>query len=130
MAPRASAGPKPMAASTCEGWTLPEEQAAPEETATPSRSSAITAVSAFTPGTANKVVLGSRSASAPKTTASGETRFNSLSKRSRSSDTCRCSSASAPHAAAAADQRIGQMQRLGADDQRPGTLGAAQLVAR
>ena len=55
-----------MAASTCEGWTLPEEQAAPEDTATPSRSKAMTAVSAFMPGTANSVVLGSRSASAPK----------------------------------------------------------------
>ena len=39
-----------MAASTCEGCTLPEEQAAPEDTATPSRSKAITAVSAFMPG--------------------------------------------------------------------------------
>ena len=60
-APRASAGATPMAASTCEGWTLPDEQAAPEDTATPSRSKAMTAVSAFMPGTANRVVLGRRS---------------------------------------------------------------------
>src|SRR4029079_19708662 len=31
-APRASSGGTPMAASTCEGWTLPEEQAAPDDT--------------------------------------------------------------------------------------------------
>ena len=49
-----------MAASTCEGATLPDEQAAPDDTATPSRSKAITAVSAFMPDTANSVVLGSR----------------------------------------------------------------------
>src|SRR5207237_10543485 len=50
MAPRASAGATPIVASTCDGWTLPDEHAAPEETATPSRSKAITAVSAFMPG--------------------------------------------------------------------------------
>ena len=37
-APRASSGGTPMAASTWEGWTLPDEQAAPEDTAMPSRS--------------------------------------------------------------------------------------------
>ena len=58
-----------MAASTCEGLTLPDEQAEPEDTAIPLRSKAIMAVSAFSPGTANKVVLGSRSACAPKITA-------------------------------------------------------------
>src|SRR2546428_12219845 len=42
-AARASCAGTPMAESTCEGWTLPEEQAAPEETAIPSRSNAITA---------------------------------------------------------------------------------------
>jgi hypothetical protein len=47
-----------MAASTWEGCTLPEEQAAPEETAMPSRSKAMTAVSAFMPATANNVVFG------------------------------------------------------------------------
>src|SRR5258708_33334147 len=62
----------PMAESTCEGWTLPDEQAAPEETAIPSRSNAITAVSAFIPGAANRVVLGGRSAAAPQMTTSGE----------------------------------------------------------
>ena len=41
---------------------MPDEQAAPDETAMPSRSKAIMAVSAFMPGTANRVVFGSRSA--------------------------------------------------------------------
>src|SRR3984893_7490268 len=63
-AARAKGAATPIAASTWEVWTLPEEQAAPEETAVPSRSKAMTAVSAFRPGTANKVVLGSRSTSA------------------------------------------------------------------
>src|SRR5260370_10962842 len=48
----ASCAGTPMAESTCEGWTLPDEQAAPEETAIPSRSNAITAVSALIPGAA------------------------------------------------------------------------------
>src|SRR5262249_32585014 len=59
-APAASAGATPMALSTCEAVTLPDEQAAPDEAAIPARSRAIRAVSAFWPGTANKVVLGSR----------------------------------------------------------------------
>src|SRR5436190_23190579 len=69
---RARCGGTPMAASTCDGWTLPEEQAAPADTATPSRSNAMTAVSAFIPGTANNVVLGSRSDSVAKMTTPGE----------------------------------------------------------
>ena len=59
-APWASSLPNPMAARTCEGWTLPDEQAEPEDTAIPPRSKPITAVSAFSPGTVNRVVLGSR----------------------------------------------------------------------
>src|SRR5215468_12128278 len=70
-AARASGGDTPMALSTCEGCTLPDEQAAPDDTATPSRSNRITAVSAFRPGTVNRVVLGSRSAAAPKIVTSG-----------------------------------------------------------
>src|SRR5262249_60254888 len=54
-AARASCGGTPMAESTWEGCTLPEEQAAPEETATPSRSNAMTAVSALLPGNPNRV---------------------------------------------------------------------------
>src|SRR5215468_143704 len=61
-APAASAGGTPMALSTWEAATLPEEQAEPEDAAIPARSRPIRAVSALTPGTANKVVLGSRSA--------------------------------------------------------------------
>jgi len=57
-APRASSPATPMAASTWDGATLPDEQAEPEETATPSRSKAITRVSALAPGIATSVVLG------------------------------------------------------------------------
>src|SRR5262247_2450493 len=64
-APRANSGATPMAASTCDGATLPDEQAAPDDTATPSRSKAITAVSAFRPGTLKRVVFGSRADAAP-----------------------------------------------------------------
>ena len=63
-----------MAASTCEGATLPDEQAAPDDTATPSRSKPISRVSAFAPGIATSVVLGMRSASAPKMTVCGVAR--------------------------------------------------------
>ena len=55
-----------MAARTCEGWTLPDEQAEPEDTAIPPRSKPITAVSAFIPGTVNSVVFGSRGTSLRK----------------------------------------------------------------
>ena len=61
-APRAKAGATPMAASTCEGATLPDEQAEPDDTATPSRSKAMIAVSAYMPSAVNSVVLGTRSA--------------------------------------------------------------------
>ncbi len=44
----ASASLTPIARRTCDGFTLPDEQAEPELTITPSRSSAITAVSAAT----------------------------------------------------------------------------------
>ena len=63
-------GATPIAASTCDFATLPDEQAEPEETAMPSRSKAISRVSANMPGWAKQVVLGSRSASLPKITAS------------------------------------------------------------
>ena len=57
------------------GRAAPCRRSRPRRTtrATPSRSKAITGVSAFMPGTANSVVLGSRSASAPKITACGAT---------------------------------------------------------
>ena len=66
-APWASSRPNPMASRTCEGWTLPDEQAEPEDTAIPPRSKPITAVSAFSPGTVNRVVLGRRGASSENT---------------------------------------------------------------
>ncbi len=91
--PRASSGTTPMAARTCEGWTLPDEQAAPDDTATPARSKAITAVSALMPGTANRVVLGRRSAADPKITIPGEAAsrldFQPVPKRAHSRTGCR-----------------------------------------
>jgi len=65
-APRASAAGTPMAASTWDAATLPEEQAAPDDTAKPAKSRPITAVSALAPGTATSVVFGSRSVELPK----------------------------------------------------------------
>ena len=61
----ATAGDTPMARSTGDRVTLPEEQAAPALTQTPARSSAMTCVSALTPGMEMQVVLGSRATDAP-----------------------------------------------------------------
>src|SRR3712207_8026562 len=52
----------PMASSTCDRLTFPDEQAEPEDRATPARSKAINAVSALRPGMAKAKVLGNRSA--------------------------------------------------------------------
>src|SRR6476646_1716034 len=82
-APRESEGSTPIAASTCDACTLPDEHAEPEETAIPLRSKAIIAVSAFRPGTANNVVLGRSGTPAPKTTAWGVAALRSDSSRSR-----------------------------------------------
>ena len=60
-----------MAASTCEGVTLPEEQAEPEDSATPSTSKAATMVSAERPGRAKAIVLPTRAASQPNMATSG-----------------------------------------------------------
>src|SRR6202044_2524347 len=78
-APRVREGETPRAARTWEGWTLPDEQAAPDDTAMPSRSKEITAVSAFMPSAAKRVVLGSRSAAAPKIAAPGVTALRPVS---------------------------------------------------
>ena len=60
-----------MAASTCEGATLPDEQAEPDDTATPARSKRDHRGLGLEPGTANSVVFGSRCRPAPKITTSG-----------------------------------------------------------
>src|SRR5438105_2728017 len=65
MAPLTISGARPMAASTCDLATLPEEQAEPEEIAIPSRSNAMSNVSASTPGQHKHVVFGSRSTDDP-----------------------------------------------------------------
>src|SRR5712664_2950134 len=58
----------PMAASTCDAATLPDEQAEPDDTAKPIRSRLISAVSARNPGAENRLVLANRSALWPNTT--------------------------------------------------------------
>src|SRR6266481_4417473 len=125
-AARASCGGTPMAESTWEGCTLPDEQAAPEEMATPSRSNAMTAVSAFIPGTANSVVLGSRSAAAPKITTAGEAALRPASSRSRSA-AMRARSAASPSRAAALDERI-QAAKRRSPNERAHALGGSDLV--
>ena len=151
-APTASPAATFMAASTGEPATLPEEQAEPEDTATPARSSAISAVSALTPGTANIVVLGSRSASAPKTTASGDTslskgfetipqlghmppgRHKRLCRRLRrraepgDADHVLGPPAAAAFLAATLEQGIADMHRFGSLHQCADAFGSAQLV--
>ncbi len=152
IAPRASSPGTPMAASTCEGATLPDEQAEPDDTATPSRSKPITSVSALPPGIATSVVLGSRSASAPKITASGRERAQAVLQplaqrghvtdfrgergphgRRRGAERGDCRDVLGARARAALltaplDHRIGEMQRLVALDQRARALRAAQLM--
>ena len=62
MAPAAISGATPIAASTCDFATLPEEQAEPEETAMPSRSKRHEQrLGAACPASAKQVVLGRRS---------------------------------------------------------------------
>src|ERR1700682_4664838 len=62
---RASSGGKPMAVSTCDGSTAPEEQAAPVEQARPFKSSAMRRASPSTPGKTRFVVFGVRGAPPP-----------------------------------------------------------------
>src|ERR687889_1856908 len=72
--PSARMGSTPIASSTCERLTFPDEQAEPDDRAMPSRSKAIRAVSARRPGMAKAKVLGNFSVSAAMTTASGAIR--------------------------------------------------------
>ena len=64
MEARASSGVRPMAVSTCEGSTAPEEQAAPVEQARPFRSRAMIRASPSIPGKVMLVVFGVRGAPA------------------------------------------------------------------
>jgi hypothetical protein len=77
-----ASGPSPIAVKTWLTATLPELQAAPALTATPSRSSAITCASARTPGSARHVVLASRSAPPPQTSAPTAVAATSAASRS------------------------------------------------
>src|SRR5262249_59785337 len=61
----ASSGGTPMASSTADLRTRPEEQAEPALTAIPARSKAMICVSLAAPGMDRQLVLGRRGASAP-----------------------------------------------------------------
>src|SRR5262245_50979113 len=86
MAEPASASSIPMAASTAERCTLPEEQAEPALTQTLARSSAITWDAAETPGIETQVVLGNLLAAEPNTRALGAMARSAASFRSRSAE--------------------------------------------
>ena len=151
-APWASSLPTPMAARTCEGWTLPDEQADPEDTAIPPRSKPITAVSALSPGTVNRVVLGRRGTSSENTIMSRSLLQAGLKTVSQApqpgciafqgghggphgSAECRdpCDVLGAGPAAqlltTATQQRLQPLHVLG-QNQRTDALGAADLVRR
>jgi len=89
-APLANSPRNPIASSTCDGRTLPEEQAEPEDTAIPARSKPITAVSALSPGTVKSDVFGSRATPSENTMAPGvcrrpvSSRFRRVSCRTAS----------------------------------------------
>ena len=83
MAAPATPGATPIASSTCERATLPDEQAEPDETATPSRSRLMRTVSAASPATAKHDVLGSLRARQEKISTSGDTARSLSSNRSR-----------------------------------------------
>ena len=152
-APRRSDGETPMAARTCEGCTLPDEQAAPDDTATPSRSKAIMAVSAFTP----RERTGSYSAAdrpLPENDGLRRDRPQGLPpegpaapawggfggklpprrrcRRPEGGDPGHVLGAGARPAflAAAADERIGEMDIVASPHQRADALRAADLVRR
>ena len=97
-------GVSPIARSTCDGSSVPDEQAEPVETATPSRSSAISSASASTPGKLTFVVFGTRSP-LPLTAASGTRSISPASRRSRRAPSRAASAASLPPANAAAAPR-------------------------
>ena len=61
----------PMARSTCDGSSVPDEQAEPVDTAMPSRSSAISSDSASMPSKLMFVVFGTRGSRAPLTAVPG-----------------------------------------------------------
>ena len=132
---------------------MPDEQAEPDDTATPSRSKAMTAVSAFRPGTANRVVLGSRSALRAEDHDLGrrrpEARFEPVAQRRHARASAASSRArrrgrraeagnaghilgSRPQPAllpAAPDQRLGDMD-VAAPDQRADALADRRSCAR
>src|SRR5215467_821997 len=81
IAPALKSPGTPMAARTWDAATLPDEHAEPDDRAKPIRSRLIRAVSARSPGAANRLVLGNRSALRPNTTVGPPA--NPASSRSR-----------------------------------------------
>ena len=83
---RASSGERPIAISTCDGSTAPDEHAAPVEQAIPCRSSAITSASPPAAGNEMFEVLDTRCARSPFTRASPQEReqrvFQAIAQRS------------------------------------------------
>ncbi len=80
--PRASSALIPIAVSTCDGSTAPDEHAAPVEQANPFKSSAITSASPSIPSNVIFVVFGVRAPSAPFTRASATRESNPRSSSS------------------------------------------------
>ena len=76
-------GEQPIARSTWDGSSVPDEQAEPVETATPSRSSAMSSDSASTPSKLMLVVFGTRRPRSPLTTVPGTFSRIPVSSRSR-----------------------------------------------
>ena len=77
---------RPIAFSTCDGSSVPDEHADPVDTATPSRSSAISSDSASMRSKLMLVVLGTRASRAPLTSVFGTADRIPFSRRSRSAD--------------------------------------------
>lgn len=131
IADRASSGPNPIASSTCDGWTLPDEHAEPDDTAIPARSKPITAVSARNPGTANSVVLGNRGAPAETIIpSSGLMCRNPASSRVRNPSILAMSSAIAGMATAAAAPKPAIPIRFSVPARRPSSWLPPAAAAR
>src|SRR3981189_203457 len=125
-----------MASSTCDGCTLPDEQAEPDDTAIPARSKPITAVSALRPGSVNSVVFGNRDASSEKTIIPGvcfrPSSRSCLRPCRRTASSPKAAIAAAPPPGPpppAAQQRLQPLHVLG-QYHRADALGTADLVRR
>ncbi len=143
---------RPIARSTCDGSSVPDEHAEPVETAIPSRSSAISRLSASTRSKLMFVVFGTRRSRAPFTAVPGTAARMPSSSRSRSAADARAFArqlaarerAATPRPTMAGTfsvparrfrsclppVRIGCMPRAALDPQRAGALRPVELVRR